>query len=557
MKPILYQSTEAAFDTNGIGILGDCASCTVTEERNSAYELEMEYPITGIHYADIAMRSIILAKPNPTSDPQPFRVYEMSKPMGGIVTAYARHTAYDLDGIPVNPFISSSAPAAMSGLKSNAAVACPFTFSTDKTTSAKMTVSVPKTIWELLGGSEGGILDVYGGEYEFDKFHVKLCSARGADNGVTIRYGKNLTDLRQDENCASVYTGVYPYWTDVDGTLTTLPEKIINVSGTFDFTRIKPVDFSMDFEEQPTEATLRAAANAYISNNQIGVPKVSLKVSFAPLEQSEEYKGIAMLERVNLCDIVSVIFPAMGVSAKAKVIKTAYNVLLDRYDYVELGDARDTVAKIIVTQEKKLSQQEQDIASKPGVSDVNNIASDYADQALEDANKYTDTETAYAIKEAVDQANENTLLQIENYDEYMTQLEIFNRLTNNGATQGIFMENGKLYINMDYAQAGTIDATYINLKGKFYVYSGNTVGGYVGYMSGYADNQSTNGIGIESAGGNYVIATNRGCRMQGPGCAIYVAGSAAHVVGPLIVEGDLTVQGDITATGTVGGSNIS
>ena len=109
MNPILYQSTETVFDTNGIGILGDCVSCTVTEERNSAYELEMEYPITGIHYADIAMRSIILAKPNPTSDPQPFRVYESSKPMGGIVTVYARHIAYDLDGIPVNPFTASTA----------------------------------------------------------------------------------------------------------------------------------------------------------------------------------------------------------------------------------------------------------------------------------------------------------------------------------------------------------------------------------------------------------------------------------------------------------------
>ena len=565
MKPILYQSTETGFDTNGGGILGDCVSCTVTEERNGAYELEMEYPITGIHYADIAMRSIILAKPNPTSDPQPFRVYESSKPMGGIVTVYARHTANDLDAIPVNPFTSSTAASAMSGLKSNAAVACPFTFSTDKTTSAKMTVSVPKTIWELLGGSQGGILDVYGGEYEFDQFHVKLWASRGSDNGVSIRYGKNLTDLRQDENCVSVYTGVYPYWADADGNLTTLPEKIVNVSGTFDFTRIKPVDFSADFEEQPTEATLRSAANAYITNNQIGVPNVSIKVSFLPLDQTEEYRDIAPLERVDLCDVVSVSFPELGVSAKAKVIKTVYNVLLDRYSSVELGDARDSVAKIIVTQEKKLAQQEQDIASKPGVSDVNNIASGYADSALESANGYTDT----AMQDAIDAANQNTALQIENYDEYMTQLEIFNRLTNNGATQGIFMENGKLYINMDYAHAGTIDATYINLDGKFYVFSGDTLGGYLGYMTGYDGNSTTYGVGLSASGGNYIIVTNGGARLQGGGNSVYATSDECGVTGKLTVygyldvrgsitaSGDISTSGSVSATGTVTGSNIT
>lgn len=580
MKPILYSSTETSFTTNGIGILGDCISCDVTEERNGLFELEMRYPISGIHYGEISQRSIISARSKPGGTIQPFRVYEISRPIGGVVTVYAKHLAYDLSGIPVSPFTSSTASSAMSGLKSNAAVTCPFTFSTDKTTSAKMTVSVPKTIWELLGGSEGGILDVYGGEYEFDRWTVKLHAQRGYDRGVTIRYGKNLTDLRQDENCASVYTGVYPYWADADGNLTTLPEKIVNASGNFDFTRIKPVDFSMDFEEQPTEATLRAAANAYITNNQIGVPNVSIKVSFIPLDQTEEYRDIAPLERVDLCDVVSVSFPELGVSAKAKVIRTVYDVLLDRYSSVELGDARDSVAKIIVTQEKKLAQQEQDIASKPGVSDVNNIASGYADSALESANGYTDTSaqntltsangyTDTAMQDAIDAAKQNTALQIENYDEYMTQLEIFNRLTNNGATQGIFMENGKLYINMDYAHAGTIDATYINLNGKFYVFSGDTLGGYLGYMTGYDGNSTTYGVGLGASGGNYIIVTNGGARLQGGGNSVYATSSECGVSGKLRVYGDLVVDGSIkssgdistsgnvSATGTVTGSNIT
>lgn len=149
------------------------------------------------------------------------------------------------------------------------------------------------------------------------------------------------------------------------------------------------------------------------------------------------------------------------------------------------------------------------------------------------------------------------MLQIENYDEYMTQLEIFNRLTNNGATQGIFMENGKLYINMDYARAGTIDASYINLDGKFYVYSGSSLGGYIGYMTGYDGVSTTYGVGLGAPGGNYIIVTNGGARLQGGRNSVYAADDECGVSGKLSVYGDLDVHGNITSTGTVSGSNIT
>ena len=100
MKPVLYPSQETAFGSNGLGILTDAASCVITEERNGAFELEMTYPVSGIHYKEIAPRCIILAKPNPVDDPQPFRVYRTTKPMGGLVTIYGEHISYDLAGVP-------------------------------------------------------------------------------------------------------------------------------------------------------------------------------------------------------------------------------------------------------------------------------------------------------------------------------------------------------------------------------------------------------------------------------------------------------------------------
>ena len=365
--PILYQSTETSFDTNGIGILSDALKCTVTEERNGMFELELRYPITGMHYADIALRSLIMAKPNPVDDPQPFRVYRITKPLNGVVTVYARHISYDLDGIPAQPFTAPNAPAAMQALKNNAVTPCPFTFWTDKTTTATMTNSTPQSIRSLLGGVRGSVLDVYGGEYAFDRYMVRLYTARGMDRGVSIRYGKNLTSLQQDENCAAVYTGVYPFWTGSDGELVQLPEKIVNAPGTYDFVRILTLDLSSEWQEKPTEEQLRTRTERYIRENNIGVPKVSLSISFVQLEQYEEYKHLALQERVSLCDTVNVEFPRLGVSATAKVYKTVYDVLRDRWESVELGDARTTLADTIAAQGQEIKNLPQSSAMQAAV----------------------------------------------------------------------------------------------------------------------------------------------------------------------------------------------
>ncbi len=356
MKPVLYPSQETAFGSNGLGVLTDAASCVITEERNGAFELEMTYPVSGIHYKEIAPRCIILAKPNPVDDPQPFRVYRITKPMGGLVTVYGEHISYDLAGVPASPFAAESAPDAMEKLKSSSAIPTPFSFWTDKDTAGTMGITAPVALRSLLGGREGSVLDVYGGEYKFDRYTVRLYNQRGQNRGASIRYGKNLTDLTQDENIAGVYTGVYPYWSSMEGALVQLPEKILPAPGNYDFTRIMTLDLSSEFQEPPTQDQLRARAEAYMKANNIGVPKVSLTVSFVPLEQTEEYKDIGLLERVELCDTVNVEFPALGVSATAKCVRTVYDALLDRYKSVELGDARTNIADTIAAQQQKIEQ---------------------------------------------------------------------------------------------------------------------------------------------------------------------------------------------------------
>lgn len=367
---ILYDHDEEAFTSNGLGALPDAASCTVTEERNGGYEVEMEYPLTGSHFHDIQKRRILYMKPNPYDDPQPFRIYSITKPINGIVTVHAAHLSYDTSGsiVKLFPADAGSASAAMSYLKNFSVPSTPFTFFTNVGKSGTMSVPKPSSIRSLLGGSDGSILDTFGGEYLFDKWKISLLESRGSNRGVTIRYGKNMTDLEQEENDTDFYTGVYPFWysESEDGGLVTLSanDGIVNASGNYDFVKIMPLDLSSeDFGkettdsegytttiEKPTETELLAAAQKYIANNKIGIPKVSLDVSFVMLAQAEEYKDFARLETVKLCDTVTVEFEKLGVKTTAKCIKTVYNVLTDKYDSIELGEPKSSLAETVSNQ---------------------------------------------------------------------------------------------------------------------------------------------------------------------------------------------------------------
>ena len=371
MIPILYSPTTASFSTGGIGKLIDAGSCVVTEERNGSYELEMTYPITGHLYDEIKQRSIIFAKPSPAQSEQPFRVYRITKPLNKVVTIYAAHISYDLSGIPVKNFTSQSVQAALTALTTSSVISNPFTFWSDKTNSGVMEIETPTPCRTILSN----ILDVYGGEYEFDKYTVKLHSLRGFDNGVSIKYGKNLTDLEQDENCSNVYTGVLPYWTGND---TTVSGSVVNAPGTYDFTRILPVDFTSDFEEQPSTTQLDNAATNYISANNIGIPEVNLTVSFVHLNQTEEYKNLGIFERVELGDSIKVEFAAMGVSSTARCVKTVYNTLLERYDNVELGEVKKGLADTISSQTSSII----DISKNSGVSSAVKAAIMAASEAI-------------------------------------------------------------------------------------------------------------------------------------------------------------------------------
>lgn len=361
MIPILFSENSTVFTSNGIGRLSDAISCVVTEERNGQYELQMVYPSTGKHFEDINLRAIIVAKPSTGTDNQPFRIYNISKPINGKVTINAQHISYDLTKNVCMPFSVSASSSAcyqvLQNLKSYAVETCPFNFSTDVVTVASYDQKAPASIRSRLGGTEGSVLDQFHGEYEWDVYDVKFWANRGQTKNIPLRYGKNITDIKQEAEISQTITGIVPYWMDNEGNnLVTLPERVVYSPNASAYSQrlTVPMDFSADFEQQPTEATLRTHAQAYVNQSGIGVPKVSIDVSFVNLADTEEYKDLIALQAVKLCDTIPVQFEPLGIDTTAKIVKTEYDVLAEKYKKITVGSLRSNLATNITDQNNSI-----------------------------------------------------------------------------------------------------------------------------------------------------------------------------------------------------------
>lgn len=358
MVPILFDPTATSFGTNGIGRLSDVIRCICRHDRNGIDELEMEYPIDGAHYADITHSAIIVVKPSARRERQAFRVVKITRPMFGRVTVLAQHIRYQMNFIPVAPFSAPNLTTALAALKLNAVEACPFTLTADFTSASSYALSVPKSMGSCLGGTEGSILDVYGGgEWEFDNYNAVLHRSYGRDTGYTIQYGKNLIDLTQEENIQNTYTGVYPFYkTDDAMTVLTTEPRVVRAAtaANYPFQRTIEKDFTDKFDTTPTEAALRAVAEAYVTANNIGIPAVSISLNFVNLADTAEYASLAT-GNVDLCDMVTVRFVKIGINVKSKIVGIEYDVLKERYTKLDVGAKAASLSDTLVDEMDRLA----------------------------------------------------------------------------------------------------------------------------------------------------------------------------------------------------------
>lgn len=350
MIPVL--STNTTLTGNGIGLLSDAITCRVTHEINGEYEFRMTYPVTGQHYGDLQVDSVIWATPDNMTAKQPFRIYRITRPLNQVVTVYARHAAYDASGVVVEPVTAASLTAALPAIAAACVPSCPLTLTTSRTVATQYKLTVPTPLWSVFGGIQGSLLDVYGGEWDFNGLTADLKTKLGADRGVDIRYGKNMTQLEQDVTVEATYAYVYPLWTDENGTLVTLPEKYITVVGAVG-SRMMTLDLSDAFDTAPTEAQLRTRANKFITDNDPGTPKISWKVNMAQLSQSPEFQDMAILDQVQLGDTIRIFYEPMNLTATSRAVKTDYDVLSERYAGITLGRVKQNLASIVAASQKE------------------------------------------------------------------------------------------------------------------------------------------------------------------------------------------------------------
>ena len=340
MIPILYESNETAFISNGICRLRDCIRCEVTEERNGIYECEFEYPLSGINYEEIKVGRIVAVIHDDSGDVQPFDIVSSSRNIEGNAEFRAVHISYRLTGITATLKNINSVGAAITGF-GGGVPSNPFKFSTDMATATagKMGAAdgLPRTIREMMGGVEGSFLDTWGGEFLFDKWNVKIMKARGTYRDFTIRYGVNMTEFTEEIDQSECYTDVIPFWYQEE-TGVIIGNRVSSGYQIAGRNICIPLDLTDQYETAPSKTTLQNAAASKLASLKPYLPGRNIEINFIKLSDSPNYAEFAELEKCQLCDFVTVQFSTYGIDAAYKIVRIVYDVLTGRYVEVELGN---------------------------------------------------------------------------------------------------------------------------------------------------------------------------------------------------------------------------
>ncbi|MCT3532240.1 hypothetical protein EFR51_03665 [Latilactobacillus curvatus] len=363
--PILYEANATDFNNLGLGPLVDTTVATVTEERNGQFILEMQYPVDGIRASLITKNRILKVDAGHKLKDQRFVIKRINRIMGNdglSYSIYAEHISYITADYALKPSltVNGSGNVAMTqwlnGIIDSNRIHVDSDITTENTTS--WTIDKVQNARQALGGVQGSILDVWGGEYRFDNLNISLLKHRGTVSNTLLSYGRNITDFDQEENITNTYTSIYPFASysvqngdTSEQKILTIPDLVVDSEYVKNFPnrKIQVVDFSDKFstDETPTVKRLTELAKSYIKNNNVGVPTVSTKISFVDLSKTENYKEFAPLEELDLCDEVPFAFEKFGIKTTAKISRIVWNILLDSYDSLELGELKTNLSDVI------------------------------------------------------------------------------------------------------------------------------------------------------------------------------------------------------------------
>lgn len=346
----LFGQTDRDFTSNGDRVI-NALRASVKKEDNGEFYLEL---VTDLSYVDDLTEGRIIIAPTPQGE-QPFRVANVQKTKSKLTTK-CPHVFFDSKNYLIEDsyVVEKNCNDAIDRLNNATEPTSPFTTISDVNTVSSFRC-VRKSLYEAFQT----VIERWGGHLDLDGFNIGIRREIGQDNGVVVRYAKNLKDITVDENWDSVVTKLLP----VGKEGLTLPEVYVVSANQYALPYTKTVSFDqneinqedyLDEEGEPDEEAyqtalvedLRQQAQSYVDNNSI--PQVN-------------YTLQANLEKItDIGDTVQVEDERLGVMIQTNVISYTYDCILGKYTELEFGNFKKTLSNlttVITNQTQQIVQE--------------------------------------------------------------------------------------------------------------------------------------------------------------------------------------------------------
>ena len=341
----IYEPTEVLFDHNGLKILHP-TKAEIYIEDNGDYYIDVESSIDDLEYLQEGM--IIRAATR--WGEQGFRLTNPVR-KNNKISVKGYHLWKDSSKyIIFNSYVENkNCNDALDHLNSACDVGTPFTTISDITT-----INSTRIVRQSLEEAIATVIEKWGGHLYRDNWVIGVKSKIGEDRGITIKYGKNSTNIEANEDWSNVVTKIMPV--GYDGI--TLPEKYLEAETQYSVPYTKVIKFEQDInqddykdekgnlkEEEYKEALiedLRNKAKSYLNENQYF--KCNYKVK-------AHIEGV-----IDLGDVIVVEHKRLGISLTTNVISLKYDCIRDKYIEIEFGNFKTKLKDLVSNIDKQTKE---------------------------------------------------------------------------------------------------------------------------------------------------------------------------------------------------------
>lgn len=332
----LFGQTDTSFTSNGDLVIIPLRA-VVHKEDNGDFYLDLT---TSLNYVDDLTEGRIVIAPTPQGD-QAFRVGNVQKTKSKLMTK-CWHLFYDSENYLIEDsyVVDNNCNYALDHLNSDTEPQSEFTTLSDVQTYASFRC-VRKSLYEAIQT----VLERWGGHLVRDNFNIQIKQSIGQDNGVTVRYAKNLKDITCEENWDDVATQLLPV--GYDGIM--LDDKYVYAANQYDLPYTKTVSFNQDIDQD----------NYKDENGNLDEAAYEAALKADLLEQAQNYLAINCVPQVNYTlnanlekitdvgDTVVVIDERLNIDITTNVIAFDYDCILGKYIQIQFGNFKQTLTNLV------------------------------------------------------------------------------------------------------------------------------------------------------------------------------------------------------------------